>query len=82
MDVFKPFSQNSTTTRASLLKLNQPLRKTNHTENNLSHTAPNISNKLPDFLKITENLNTHKHTFKKYFFHRMNNKENSIYSYL
>ena len=29
-DVFKPVGQLNTTPRASLLKLNQPLRKTNH----------------------------------------------------
>ena len=39
-DVFKPARQPNTTTRASLPKLNQPLRRTNHGQNNVSHIAP------------------------------------------
>ena len=34
-DVFKPASQLNITARASLVKLNQPLRRTNHSQNNL-----------------------------------------------
>ena len=36
-DVFKPVGQPNTTTRASLLKLNQPLRRANHGQNNISN---------------------------------------------
>ena len=36
-DVFKPAGQPNTTTRASLLKLSQPVRKTNHGKNNISY---------------------------------------------
>ena len=43
-DVFQPAGQPNTTTRASLLKLNQPLRITNHSQNNNSYIAPNIWN--------------------------------------
>ena len=43
-DVFQPAGQPNTTTRASLLKLNQPLRITNHGQNNISYIAPNIWN--------------------------------------
>ena len=43
-DVFQPAGQPNTTTRASLLKLNQPLRITNHGQNNNSYIAPNIWN--------------------------------------
>ena len=67
-DVFKPSGQNSTTARASLLKLNNPFRKTNCGQNSLSYIAPNTWNKLPDSLKITEKLNTYKHRVKKHFF--------------
>ena len=56
-DVFELFCQNCTTTRASLLKLNEYLKKTNHGKNNLSYIAPNIWNKLPDFLKKTDKEN-------------------------
>ena len=56
-DVFKSGGQPNTTTRASFLKLNQPLRRTNHGQNNISYiTAPIIWNNLPDSLKTTDNL--------------------------
>ena len=42
IDVLKPAGQPNTTTRASLLKLNQPLRRTNHGQNNVSYIAPII----------------------------------------
>ena len=80
-DVFKLAGQNTTATRTSLLKLSQPLRKTNHGQRCLSYVAPNIWNKLPDFLKTTDNVNTYKHRVKKHFFQRMNNEEDNIYSY-
>ena len=80
-DVFKLASQNTTATRTSLFKLSQPLWKTNHEQKSLSYVAPTIWNKLPDFLKTTDNVNTYKHSVKKYFFQRMNNEENNIYSY-
>ena len=43
-DVFKPAGQPNTTTRASLLKLNRSLRRTNHSQNNISYIAPIIWN--------------------------------------
>ena len=46
-DVFKPAGLPNTTTRASLLKLNQPLRRTNHGQNNISYIASIIWNNLP-----------------------------------
>ena len=67
-DVFKLADQNTTTTRTSLFKLSQPLRKTNHRQKSLSYVAPSIWNKLPDFLKTTDNVNTYKHRVKKRFF--------------
>ena len=59
-DVFKPAGQPNST-KASLLKLNQPLWKTNHGQNNLSYIAPIIWNNIPNSLKTTDNLNTYKH---------------------
>ena len=68
-EVLKPSGQNSTTARASLLKLNQSFRKTNCRQNNFWYVAPNTSNKLPDSLKIAEKLNTYKHRVRKHFPH-------------
>ena len=39
-DAFKLAGQNTTATRTSLLKLTQPLRKTNHGQKSLSYVAP------------------------------------------
>ena len=43
-DVFKPSGQSNTTTRVSLLKLNQPLRRTNHGQSDISYIVPIIWN--------------------------------------
>ena len=80
-DVFKLADQPNTTTRASLLKLNQPLRRTNHGQNNISYIAMIIWNNLPNYLKTTDNLDTYKHRVKENFFHRIRNEANNIYSY-
>ena len=76
-DVFKPVGQPNTTTRASLLKLNQPLRRTNHGQNNISYIAPIIFNNLLN--TTTGNLNTYKHRVKEHFFHQIRNEANNIY---
>ena len=55
-DVFKPAGHRITITRASFLKLNQPLRNTNHGQKPLSYMAPYIWNSLPLSLKATEAL--------------------------
>ena len=48
MDVFKPAGQPNTTTKASLLKLNQPLRRTNHGQKNISYIGlPRIIYQIP-----------------------------------
>ena len=52
--VFKPAGQPNTATRASLLKLNQPLARTNHGQKNISYKAPIIWNNLPNSLKTTD----------------------------
>ena len=49
-DVFKPAGQPNTTTRTSLLKLNQPLHRTNHGQINISCRTPTIWNNLPNYL--------------------------------
>ena len=67
-DVFKPAGQPNTTTRASLLKLSQPLRRTNHGQNIISYIAPIIWNNLPNSLKTTGNFNAYKHRVKVHFF--------------
>ena len=72
-NVFKPAGQPNTTTRASLLKLNQLLRRTNHGQRNISYIAPIIWNNLPTSLKITDNPNTYKHRVKERFFHQIKN---------
>ena len=48
-DAFKSAGQPNTTTRAYLLKLSQPLQRTNHSQNNISYTAPSIWNNLPNY---------------------------------
>ena len=59
-DVLKPASHPNTNTRASFLKINQPLRNANHGQQARSYVAPNIWNSLLVSLKATEVLNTYK----------------------
>ena len=66
-DVFKPACQPSTTTRASLLKLSEPLRRTRHGQNNISYICPIIWNNLLNSLKTTDNLNTYNHRVTTFF---------------
>ena len=80
-DVFKPAGHPITNTRASFLKLIEPLRKTNCGQKTLSYLAPNIWNSIPVYLKATEGLNTYKHKMKKHFLNRIKNNESDIYSY-
>ena len=67
-DVFKSAGQPNTTTRASLLKLSQPFRRTIHGQNNISYIAPIMWNNLPNSLKTTGNLYAYKHRVKEHFF--------------
>ena len=80
-DVFKPAGQPNTTTKASLLKLNQPLRRTNRSQNSISYIAPVIWNNLPNSLKATDNRNTYKHRVMEHFFRRIRSEASNIYSY-
>ena len=75
-DVFKPAGQPNITTTASLLKLNQPLRRTNHGQHNIFYIAPIIWNNLPNSLKTTDSLNTYNHRIEEHFFHRIRNESN------
>ena len=80
-EIFKSAGQPNTTTRASLLKLNQPLPRTNHGQNNISCMAPIIWNNLPNSLKTTDNPDTYKHRVKELFFHQIRNEASNIYRY-
>ena len=60
-DVLKIAGQHTTNSRSFLLKLNQPLQKTNDGQKSLSCIEPAIWNQLLDTLKTKENVNTHKH---------------------
>ena len=79
-DVFEPASHPNTNTRVSFLKLNQPLRNTNHILKTLSYITPNIWNSLPVSLKVNEGLNTYKHKIKNHFLDGMKNNESDICS--
>ena len=69
-DVFKSAGQHSTITTASLLKLNQSLRKTNPGENNLSSIA------LRKRIRKPQHVNTE---LNRIF--SLNNEENTICNY-
>ena len=81
-DVLKPAGHPITNTRASFLKLIQPLRNTNYGQKALitdkKHLAPNIWNHLPVSLKAIEGLNTYEHKIKKHFLNRMKSNESDI----
>ena len=77
--VFKPTGQPNTITRASLLKLNQPLRRTNHGQNNISYIAPTIWNNLPNSLKTTDNLLTLKNAELRSIFFTESEMRRTIY---
>ena len=50
-DVFKPVGEPNTTTRGSLLKLNQPFQRTHQGQNNIFYIATIIWNNLLRSLK-------------------------------
>ena len=61
--------QPNTTTTASLLKLNHPLRRISHGCNKIFYIAPIIWDNLPNSLRATDNLKTYKYRVKEHFFH-------------
>ena len=79
-DVFKPAGHSNTSNRASLMKSNQPLRKTNHDRKSISYIAPIILNNLPNSQKTTKKFNTYKFRVKEHCFHRINDEANNIYT--
>ena len=80
-DVFKPACQNTTYSRTSLFKLNQPLRKADYGQKYLSYDTPSIWNKFPDFLKQQRTSKYTNTELKKHFFRKKSNDENNICSY-
>ena len=79
--IFKPKWHPNTNTRTSFLKLDQPLRKTNHGQKAISYSVPNIWNSLTNSLKTTKSIYTYKYKVKKHFLDRIKNRECNIYSY-
>jgi len=73
-EIFNPTLHKRVSTRNSLLKLNQPSRKTNQGQNCLSFIGPSIWNKLPDKIKESKSINNFKHKVKEYFFEEKNKK--------
>ena len=73
-NIFEHVGKISYNTRNSFLKLKQPFRKTNQGQNCLSYFGPSVWNKLPQKVKDTENLNTFKHSVKKYFLEQYRNR--------
>ena len=61
----------------SYKKLAQPFRKTLQRQRSLSYIGPTVWNKVPQNLKVTENLNTFKHNVKEYYLYRVKEKRNS-----
>ena len=77
-DVSKQTGHPNTNAGVSFLKLNQPLRKTNHGQKTLSYMTPNIWSNQQDSLKATKGLYTFKQKIKK-FLDKMKNKESNIF---
>ena len=67
-EIFHIAPQNNIGTRFSKLKLKQPFMKTNMGQKTLSFLGPQQWNKLPNEIKMSENINNFKHRLKKYFF--------------
>ena len=67
-DIFKPAGENGMSTRNGFQKLSQPFRKTNQSQKALSYIGPSVWNKLPEQIKKTINLNTFKHSVKRFYF--------------
>ena len=67
-DIFKLAGENGMSTRNGFQKLSQPFRKTNQGQKALSYIGPSVWNKLPEQIKKTINLNTFKHSVKRFYF--------------
>ena len=71
-DVLKLTGHRNTSTRTSILKLNQPFWKTNHGQKPLLYFAINIWSCLGVSLKPTEDINIYPSRIKKSFFSILN----------
>ena len=63
---------------SSFQKLKCPFRKTNNSQNALSYIGPTFWNQTPHTLKHSNNLNTFKQNFKKYYLKELKNSNNSF----
>ena len=57
----------------SFLKLNHPFRKTSTGQKDLSYIGPAIWKRIPEIFKKTRNLNTFKHTMRRYYLNNLSN---------
>ena len=80
-EIFDPVENQNMITRTSILRLHQPKRKTKSGMNSLSYVGPSYWNKLPSNLKISENLNSFKHSLKKSFFQDLKSNRNPFFKY-
>ena len=80
-DIFDKSCISQASTRNSIMKLNQPLKRTSYGQNCISFLATSVWNNLPNELKRCTNLNTFKHKIKEYFFYKIRQKDNDIYLY-
>ena len=77
-EIFDVNIKNNFQLRGSFRKLKCPFRKTNTSQLALSYIGPTFWNKTPYTLKRTKNLNTFKHSLKRYFLNKLKNCNNSF----
>ena len=77
-EVFDVATESNFQLRSSFQKLKCPFRKTNNGQNALSYIGPTFWNQTPHTLKRSNNLNTFKHNFKKYYLKELKNSNNSF----
>ena len=70
-EVFDVPIENNFQLRGSFQKLKYSFRKTNTGQLALPYIGPTFWSKNPDKLKLTKNLNTFKHNFKKCFLYKL-----------
>ena len=78
-EIYQTTNQNNTVTRNSSLKLFQPLRTKALRQS--FHLGLFIWNRLPDDVKLSNNVNTFKHEVKKTFLTLLREKDQDIYIY-
>ena len=80
-DIFDKPCISQASTRNSIMKLSQPLRRTINGQLCVSFLAPSVWNNLPNEVKRCTNLNTFKHKVKEYILYKIRQKENDVYLY-